>query len=107
MAKALLVDPEKGSVSEIEFDGNEESAAELIGCEHLDWETYPGFRVLMNAEAIDKSSEYGFVLEHTGGAVHHGRCLIIGRGHPGNIRNVGVVEFKFRYIPGYGVTEWK
>ncbi len=105
--KALLVDPEKGSVEQIEFDGEAQSAMRLLGCDELDRETYPAIEVLRNAATVDKSSVHGFVLERTGGAVHHGKCLIVGRGYRNLFTDVGLVKFKFRFIPGYGVQEWK
>ncbi len=105
--KALLVDPEKGSVEQIEFDGEVRSAMHILGCDELDRETYPAIAVLRNAGTVDKSSVHGFVLERTGGAVHHGKCLIVGRGNRTVFTDVGLVKFKFRFIPGYGVQEWK
>ena len=105
--KALLVDPEEGSATQIEFDGKEHTAMQLIGCDQLDREVYPGWQVLRDASAVDNSSVYGFVLERTGGAVHHGRCMVVGRGNRTLFTDVGLVKFKYRFVPGYGVQEWE
>ena len=104
--KALFVDPEKGSVTPIEFDGDERTAMNLIGCEQLDRETYPSFEVFRCATTVDKSSVHGFVMERTGGTVHHGKCLIAPRWHNTDF-DVSRLKFKYRYVPGFGVKDWK
>ncbi len=92
---AWIVDPEAMTIEPIGFDGNEKRIPALLGYDRIDKEVYHTSRVYFGAENAENEQLYGFVIEHTGGTVNHGRCLVIGSG-----------TITYRFIPGYGAVTW-
>ena len=79
-------------MTEVDFDGEEETVAKLIGSEKPAYEQFTGIqrsyhdfvvqnrvnRVYFAVEADGNSKLPGFVLETAGGRVNHGTCLVVG-----------------------------
>ena len=117
--KAYLVDPEKRTVTEANFDGNENTIARLIGCDDIAYEQFTGIeriyhdfsirdrvdRVYFAADADENPELPGFVIEETGGRVNHGKCLVVGvdtrAGHFVDAIDVRDVISHY-YVPGRG-----
>jgi len=102
---ALLLDPEEGMVTHVDFDGSERSIAELLGHDEIESETYLPtlrirIRVYCDAKTMEDSSTPGYVIEHTGGAVNHGKCLVVGIDRHGEIVDVPTFDISHVYVPG-------
>lgn len=102
--KALLLNPEEWLITDVDFDGTERSIAELLGHDEIASETYLPtgryrIRVYCDAKLIEDSSTPGYVIEHTGGAVNHGKCLVVGIDRNGEIVDVPTVDISFVYDP--------
>jgi len=107
---ALLLDPEEGMVTHVDFDGSERSIAELLRHDEIDSETYLPtgtyiIRVYCDAKLIENSSTPGYVIEHTGGVVNHGKCLVVGIDRNGEIVDVPTVDISHVYVPGPGAKD--
>ncbi len=105
--KALLLDPEWQRFGHLEFDGSEESIANILGCKKPQSETYvtafsSRIRVYSNPDSESTSSLPGYILEHTGGAVNHGRALVVGVADRQHLTDVPRVNISYFYIPGKG-----
>ena len=119
MFKAYLVEPESRKITEVWFDGSETAIAQLIGSRHVSYEQFTGLeydstryimhrhvnRVYFAVDADQNSDIPGFVIQHTGGRVNHGRCLIVGYdtdsrqfAHARDIRPA----ISHYYVPGKG-----
>lgn len=92
---ASIVDPEAMSIEPIVFDGIEESIPAILGYERIEKELFSSSRVYFSAENAENERLYGFVIEHTGGIVNRGRCLVVGNG-----------TISYRIVPGYGAEPW-
>ena len=104
--KALLLDPEWQRFGHLEFDGREESIAAILGCETLRSETYltdvcSRIRVYSSPESESNAGLPGYILEHTGGTVNHGRSLVVGVGSE-NLTDVPKVNISYFFVPGKG-----
>lgn len=106
--KALLLDPKVSKISRVEFDGDMKSIAALLGHDEIDSETYlpelkKRIRVYRNAKLVDNPRIPGYVIEHTGGAVNHGKCLVVGISRSGKFIDVPDIMISYTFVPGYGV----
>ena len=93
---AWIVDPEAMKVESLHFDGNENHIPKLLGYEQISKEKYGVAQVYFGAETVENENLYGFVIEHSGGIVNHGRCLVVDC----------IPAITYRFIPGYGAETW-
>ena len=112
--RALLIDPEARTISEIDFDGEEESIPRLLGCQEVVFEQWPRswqrhLRIYSDINAVGNSELHGFWIPETGGTINHGLCLQINY-DSGSRRlmdcaeSLGDVKRQYRiYMPGRGV----
>ena len=105
--KALLLDPEWQRFGYLDFDGSEESIASILGCDEPQSETYlttisDRIRVYSNPDSDDRSKLPGYIIEHTGGAVNHGRSLVVGIEGRKHLTDVPRVNIAYFFIPGKG-----
>ena len=111
--KALLLDPERESYDYLEFDGNEESIADLLGQEEFQWDTYipelgKRIRIYRKANSVENARLPGYVIEHTGGVVNHGKCLVVGVDSVGQFTDVPPVTITYVFVPGQGAfVSWR
>ena len=103
----LLLNPQARSVTHADIDGSEKGIAELLEAAELCIESYrpslkTRIRVYCDARNLERTDVPGYVIEHTGGVVQHGRCLVIGIDNAGHLTDVPYVKLTYFYEPGKG-----
>jgi hypothetical protein len=84
--RAILIDPESRLIEVFDFDGNDRSIPQVLGCERVAYEQWPisgsltiggslVTRIYSDEKAVGNSAMHGFYVPHTAGIINHGRCL--------------------------------
>lgn len=103
--RILLLDPDEPDYCWREVDSSQRAIESLLGYEDIDTETYMldiracRIRVFRNAGTIEDSRVPGYVIKHTGGAVQHGRCIVVGVNESGGLVDVPKVTISHHYVP--------
>lgn len=100
---AFLVDPEGRTVAKVQYDGHETTVRQLLGYDEISRKSFGPWpvHVFSNAETVDDSSLYGFVIAGTGGAVNRGTCLVVTH-NP----DCPKPEIRALILPEYGSVDW-
>ena len=111
--KALLLDPDERNIEYLDIDGSEQTIDSVLAHDELDWVTYLAksnsrIRVYRNARTVENPNVPGYVIEHTGGAVNHGKCLVVGVNEAGQLTDVPPITLPYVFVPGKGAyASWQ